>query len=196
MHRQLLEDIKTADTQLSILVNSIDPPFGWDPDTNRRLRQPLDVVEMASVHSNGRRPQPDEERAISHRNSFPRTYELIMRIRLWYRQLDWHRVSKLCMKYLPVSKKYRRKMQIAIQWLPKRGGAMALQKKREALGTRVMFATLAMIGSKLSEQELRGSMHELLVRELVVTTRELDREGDAAPMDHPQTNGQNGVAGT
>ena len=197
MHRQLLEDIKTTDTQLSILVNSIDPPFGWDPDTNPKLRQPSDVVEMGSIHSNRRhRHQLDEEKAISRRNSFPRTYKLIMRVRLWYRQLNWHRVSKLCIKFLPVSNKYRRKMEIAMQWLPKRGEAMELRRNREALGTRVMFATLAMIGSKLSEQELRGSMHELLVRELVDTTREVDREGDAAlPMDHPQTNGQNGFAG-
>lgn len=193
MHRQLLGDIKTTDTQLSILVNSIDPRLGRDPDKNS---QPSDAVEVASIDSNRRRPQPDEEKAISHRNSFPRASKLIMPIRLWYQQLDWHRVSKLCMKFLPVSKKYRRKMEIAMHWLPKRGEAMELQKKREALGTRVMFATLMMIRSKLSEQELRGSMHELLVRELVDTTREADREGDAAPMDHPQTNGQNGVADT
>lgn len=180
MHRQLLKELAQTDRELTWVLDTIDPPKTRDPDTNPKSRQSSDAIEMSSSKS-GRTREPDEETAMSHSarsSSFPRAKNTIRRLRAWLQHWDWHRLSKLFIHLLPVSTKYRRKMEIAMEWLPKRGKAMELQRRREALGNRVVFATLAMIGSRLSDQELRGSMHELLVKELVDTTRAADAEND------------------
>lgn len=177
MHTILLEELALTDRKLNFIVDTIDPPSG-DSGTNPTFEQPVSVETMTMESGkSGKSKVRDEETGISHTGSFPRTKAVTLRLRARVQQaINWHRLLKLFIHLLPVSKKYRRKMEIAMEWLPKRGKAMELQRKREALGNRIVFATLAMIGSRLSDQELRGSMHELLVKELVDTTRAVDAE--------------------
>lgn len=64
--------------------------------------------------------------------------------------------------------------EIAVQWLPVRSKALELMRQREALGNRVLFAQLAMIGSRLADQEERASMQEQRIQELLDIIKSFD----------------------
>lgn len=63
--------------------------------------------------------------------------------------------------------------EIAVQWLPVRTEALDLMRQREALGSRVLFAQNALIGSRLSEQEERSRRHDERLREMLEIVKEM-----------------------
>lgn len=63
--------------------------------------------------------------------------------------------------------------EIAVQWLPVRTKALDLMRQREALGSRVLFAQNALIGSRLSEQEERNRKQDERLREVLDIVKEL-----------------------
>ena len=63
--------------------------------------------------------------------------------------------------------------EIAVQWLPVRTKALDLMRQREALGSRVLFAQNALIGSRLSEQEDRSRRQDERLREVLEIVKEM-----------------------
>lgn len=63
--------------------------------------------------------------------------------------------------------------EIAVQWLPVRTKALDLMRQREALGSRVLFAQNALIGSRLSEQEERNRRQDERLNEVLVIVKEI-----------------------
>lgn len=64
--------------------------------------------------------------------------------------------------------------EIAVQWLPVRTKALDLMRQREALGSRVLFAQNALIGSRLSEQEERSRRQDERLKEVLEIVKEMD----------------------
>lgn len=54
---------------------------------------------------------------------------------------------------------------MAVSWLPVRAKALELVRQRDALGSRVLFAQMSMISSKVRDQEARSRKREELHRE-------------------------------
>ena len=62
--------------------------------------------------------------------------------------------------------------------MPVRTKALDLMRQREALGSRVLFAQKALIGSRLGEQEERGRRQDERIKELLEIVKELGTVGE------------------